>query len=176
MSRSMKSALAALVVATTGFGPVAIAKENHNEISKESDGRIEIGYLTCEYREGSNIVVKADRKFDCIFNGAGDEFTERYTADATTVGLDLMVTEEKTMRWAVLAPSSFDEHGVLEGNYGGVSADAAFGYGLGADVLVGGLEESIALQPVAVSTGKGLGAAIGYEQLTLTYEGLGDRA
>ena len=109
MSRITKSAFAALIVAATGYGSAAIAKETNNTISKESDGRIEIGYLTCEFKEGSNIVVKADRKFDCVFNGVGDEFSERYTADATTIGLDLMVTEEKTMRWAVLAPSTFDQ-------------------------------------------------------------------
>jgi len=161
----------ALVAATLGS---ANAKDLNP--AEQSDGRIELGYLNCEFKEGSSIIVKSDRLFDCVFTPVADGIKERYSATITNFGVDLMVTDEKTIRWAVLAPSTFDEHGVLAGDYGGLSADAALGYSVGADVLVGGFEESVALQPVAVSTGEGLGAAVGLETITLNYEGLGEES
>lgn len=171
MSHRIQSALLAAALAAAASGPV-LAREMTD--AEKSDGRIELGYLSCEFREGSSIVVKADRTFDCVFSSAADGQKERYTADITNIGLDLMVTDEKTLRWAVLAPSTFSEHGVLEGEYGGVSADAALGYSVGADVLLGGFGESIALQPVALSSGEGLGASIGLESMVLSYQGLGE--
>lgn len=168
MSRFIQSTLLATALAATAG--LASAKELTE--AEKSDGRIELGYLNCEYRDGSSIVVKADRTFDCVFKPAVGDAEERYTAEVTTLGVDLMVTDERTIRWAVLAPSTFTEHGVLEGRYGGLSADAAFGYSVGTDLLVGGFKESVALQPVAVSTGEGLGASLGLETLTLTYDGL----
>lgn len=173
MSHRIKSTLLASALAVAVLG-TASAKELNN--AEKSDGRIELGYLNCAFEEGSSIIVKSDRTFGCVFSPAADGQQERYTAQITNVGLDLMITDEKTIRWAVLAPSTFEEHGVLAGEYGGLSADAALGYSVGADVLVGGLGESIALQPVAVSTGEGLGAAVGFETIVLTYDGLSEES
>lgn len=165
----------AAAFATLGTGSVALADTGKDtSIPGSSDGRIEAGYLNCEYTGGSSIIVKSERSFDCTFLSAeGDRPVEKYTATIESYGVDLMVTDAKTLRWAVLAPATMNSNiGSLEGNYGGASADAALGYGIGADLLVGGLEESVALQPVAVSTGTGLGAAVGYEQVTLSYQGV----
>lgn len=169
-----KTALAA-TLATLGMAGAAFADTAEDKsIPGSEDGRIEAGYLNCEYTGGSSIIVKSERSFDCTFQSAEtDRPVEKYTATISNYGVDLMVTDEKTMRWAVIAPATMNSNiGSLEGKYGGASADAALGYGFGADVLVGGLKESVALQPVALSTGKGLGAAIGYEQIELSYQGV----
>ncbi len=169
-----KTAFAA-TLATLGMSGAAFADTmKDTSIPGSEDGRIEAGYLNCEYTGGSSIIVKSERSFDCTYTSAEtDRPVERYTATIAKYGVDMMVTDEKTMRWAVIAPATFNSNiGSLEGNYGGASADAALGYGFGADVLIGGLEDSLALQPIALSTGKGLGAAIGYEQVTLSYEGV----
>ena len=176
MRTVMTKSLLAAALATVGLMGTANANsqpgDKPNEVNA-SDGRIELGYLNCEFTDGSSIIVKTERMFDCTFKPAnGERPTETYQATIANYGVDLRVTDEKTMRWAVLAPSSFNDRGVLEGNYGGISADAALGYSVGADVLVGGLEESVALQPVAISTGEGLGAAVGYEEVTLTFTGV----
>src|SRR4029079_3515313 len=57
--------------------------------------------------------------------------------------------------------------GVLAGGYGGATAEATIGGGLGANVLVGGLQRSIALQPVSVGAQRGLNAAAGIGGLEL---------
>jgi len=169
-----KTAFAA-TLATIGMAGAAFAETAKDKaIPGSEDGRIEAGYLNCEYTGGSSVIVKSERSFDCTFKSAEvDRPVEKYTATVSNYGVDLMVTDEKTLRWAVIAPATISSNiGSLEGNYGGASADAALGYAFGADVLVGGLQESVALQPVAVSTGKGLGASIGYEQIELDYQGV----
>ncbi|HTN97528.1 MAG TPA: DUF992 domain-containing protein, partial [Nordella sp.] len=47
------------------------------------------------------------------------------------------------------------------------AADAAVGVGLGANVLVGGFEKSIALQPLSVSGEVGLNVAVGIGAIEL---------
>ncbi len=55
----------------------------------------------------------------------------------------------------------------LEGTYAGASADAAAGVGGGAQVLVGGGDNSFTLQPVSVTGVKGAGASIGVQTFEL---------
>ena len=173
MRTIISKAVFAATVATVGLGGAAFADTAKPGDIQDDNGRIEAGYLNCKYTDGSSIIVASERTFDCTYESAGsDRPVEKYTATISNYGVDLMITDSKTLRWAVLAPATADStKGSLEGNYGGISADAAVGYGVGADVLVGGLEDSVALQPVALSTGSGLGAALGYESVTLNYEG-----
>jgi hypothetical protein len=74
------------------------------------------------------------------------------------------------MTWAVFAPGKL-KAGSLAGSYGGVSAKATIGVGLGANVLVGGLNKTIALQPLSVQTQTGLNIAAGIAGLRLRYAG-----
>jgi di/tricarboxylate transporter len=57
--------------------------------------------------------------------------------------------------------------GALAGHYGGITAGAAVGVGLGANALVGGLDRSFALQPVSVEGTTGLEVAAGVGGMTL---------
>jgi len=68
--------------------------------------------------------------------------------------------------WAVFAPTT-RRIGALAGNYGGTSAEATVGAGLGANVLVGGSDRTIALQPLSVQGQAGLNVAAGVTELIL---------
>ena len=57
----------------------------------------------------------------------------------------------------------------VEGDYAGATAGATFGVGLGANVLVGGLDKSIALQPLSVQSNTGLNVAAGVGVITLKF-------
>jgi di/tricarboxylate transporter len=70
--------------------------------------------------------------------------------------------------WGVIAPTSDMRKGALGGNYAGATASATVGIGLGANVLVGGLDKSIALQPVSIEGNKGLNLAAGIGAVDLT--------
>jgi Protein of unknown function (DUF992) len=69
--------------------------------------------------------------------------------------------------WQVFAPTNVIGPGALAGGYGGVSAGAAVGVGLGANALAGGLNNSFALQPVSVEGQTGLNAFAGVAGLEL---------
>jgi len=53
------------------------------------------------------------------------------------------------------------------GDYVGASGQAAFGVGAGANVLVGGSDRSVSLQPVSVSAQRGVNVAAGVAALSL---------
>ena len=57
--------------------------------------------------------------------------------------------------------------GALAGDYVGATASATFAVGLGANVLIGGSENSFALQPVSVETQLGLNFAAGVAEVQL---------
>ncbi|HEX3859186.1 MAG TPA: DUF992 domain-containing protein, partial [Pseudolabrys sp.] len=70
------------------------------------------------------------------------------------------------MVWAVFAPSD-RRFGALAGEYGGATAEATVGAGLGANVLVGGSDRTVALQPVSVQGQTGLNVAVGVTGMRL---------
>ena len=65
------------------------------------------------------------------------------------VGLDIGYTQAGVIIWNVVAPAPNLTPGALQGGYGGVSASATFGIGLGANVLLDGFDK-IALQPISI--------------------------
>jgi hypothetical protein len=72
------------------------------------------------------------------------------------------------MSWVVFAPGKLGP-GALAGTYAGATAEATFAVGLGANVLVGGSQSSVALQPVSVQGQTGLNIAAGLAKFTLEY-------
>ena len=63
---------------------------------------------------------------------------------------------------AVLAPGS------LAGGYAGGTASATVGVGIGANALIGGSGNTIALQPLSLEGSTGLNVAAGIGAMTLT--------
>ena len=71
--------------------------------------------------------------------------------------------------WAVFAPTNGMKRGALEGGYAGATASATAGVGVGANVLVGGFDRSITLQPVSIEGSTGLNVAAGIGAISLKY-------
>jgi hypothetical protein len=84
----------------------------------------------------------------------------------TSVGLNLGVTSGGVIVWAVFANTN-RYAGMLAGTYVGASAEASVAVGLGANVLVGGSNESVALQPLSVQGQIGFNVAAGVSDLRL---------
>jgi hypothetical protein len=74
------------------------------------------------------------------------------------------------MVWSVVAPTVNLAPGSLSGSYGGVTASATVGIGVGANVLVGGSGNSIALQPVSVEGTTGLDVAAGVAEMSVNFQ------
>jgi hypothetical protein len=86
-----------------------------------------------------------------------------------TIGLELGVTAGGVMGWGVFAPTGGTPAGALAGEYVGASGDVSVGLGVGANVLFGGSNRTIALQPLSVEGEAGLNVSLGISGLRLAF-------
>lgn len=130
---------------------------------------IELGVLDCAIGAGTGFVFGSTKDLRCTFTPANDQFLpESYAGTVSKYGLDIGSTEEATMQWLVLAPSTnIYAPGALAGDYVGASAEITAGVGAGANLLVGGSGTNFTLQPVSVQTQSGLNVALGVSQFQL---------
>jgi hypothetical protein len=127
--------------------------------------RVEVGVLTCTASGSTGFIVGSTRDIRCRFNRQGkDEF---YAGRINKFGLDIGTTKQAQISWAVLAPTANLPRRSLVGSYGGVSAEATVGVGVGANALIGGSDKSIVLQPLSVQSQQGLNIAAGVSSLQL---------
>lgn len=153
--RHVRPALAAAAIgAVAAFAPAAQA------------AHVEAGVLNCTVYGGAGLIFGSTKDLECTFQGASGG-AEHYRGTITKFGLDLGFTSKSKIIWTVLAPSADLPSGALAGNYGGVSAEATVGLGVGANALVGGSNDTVALQPVSVQGQQGLNLAVGISQLQL---------
>lgn len=131
-------------------------------------GHVEIGVLTCHVSGGVGFVFGSSKDLDCTFKGPRS--VEHYFGSIDKFGIDLGFTDRAKIVWTVFAPTRDLEPGALAGKYGGVSAEATVGLGVGANALLGGSHNSIALQPLSVSGQEGLNIAVGVAALRLRAE------
>ncbi len=144
-----KSGLAAIALCAALASPAAHAQSN-----------LAIGELTCEVKGGVSFIVGSTKDIRCVFKLAPGDPGERYEGKIEKFGLDIGVTDNALLAWTVLAPTNRLEPGALRGRYYGVAADASIGAGGGANVLVGGSNNTISLQPVSLQGQTGVNAAV----------------
>ena len=112
------------------------------------------------------LIVGSQRNVSCMFRGTSGEPDEPYTGTMTRVGLDVGLTTGSVIIWAVFADTNRYK-GMLTGTYTGASAEMSIAAGLGANVLVGGSNRTMALQPLSVQGQIGLDIAAGVGSLDL---------
>jgi hypothetical protein len=127
---------------------------------------VNIGSLNCKVSGGSGFIFGSTKSISCIFTRP-DGTAERYKGEISKYGVDLGFTEGAYMIWGVFAPGQVKK-GALAGKYVGVSGQASVGLGLGANVLLGGSNDQIALQPASIEGVQGLNVAAGFGELTLS--------
>jgi hypothetical protein len=128
--------------------------------------RVQVGTLTCSMSSSIGLVVGSTKNLNCVFRGQQGEPEEAYTGTMTTIGLDIGVTGGGVIVWAVFADSNRYAR-MLAGTYGGATAEISIAAGLGANVLVGGSNRTVALQPLSLQGQVGLDVAAGIGQLEL---------
>lgn len=126
------------------------------------------GTLNCDVSAGIGLIIGSRREVNCLFTPSYPAPPEQYVGAITKVGLDLGVTGGGQLVWAVQM-STTRRRGVLAGSYAGASAEASAVVGLGANVLVGGNDRSVALQPLSVQGQIGINVAAGIAEISLQY-------
>lgn len=128
--------------------------------------RVQVGVLECRGGASVGFIVGSVTNLGCVLRGGGRP-DEPYVATIRKVGIDIGITQETTLAWAVFAPVERIGPGDLSGDYAGAQGSATIGVGLGANVLVGGSANSIALQPLSVQGSSGISIAAGLAALEL---------
>lgn len=132
-----------------------------------AQSRTEVGNLECFIEAGTGFIIGSEKELSCVFKPAGGGTQETYGGKISRIGIDIGRTERTIVVWLVLAPTSGYAPRALAGTYVGASGEATVGVGLGANVLVGGSNDTIALQPLSVQAQTGLNIALGIATLTL---------
>ncbi len=129
---------------------------------------VKVGVLTCHVASGWGFVFGSSKDIRCTYS-PNDGMPERYTGTINKFGVDVGYTQSGVIVWGVIAPTSSLKPGDLAGGYGGATASATVGVGAGANVLVGGFDKSVTLQPISIEGNTGLNVAAGIGAIDLDY-------
>lgn len=126
---------------------------------------VNVGQLDCHVAGGIGFIFGSSKDLECLLVRS-DGLAEPYHGTVKKFGVDIGFTKEAHIVWMVFAPGAINK-GALAGNYGGATASATVGVGVGANVLVGGSGKQITLQPVSVEGSVGLNVAAGIGEIEL---------
>jgi hypothetical protein len=128
---------------------------------------VQAGILECQGGENVGFVVGSATELECVFRSNTGAPPEPYVAVVHRFGLDIGVTAQTGLAWAVNAPTYRLGRGALAGHFGGVGANATVGVGVGANLLVGGSANAYSLQPLSLQGQTGLSAVAGIVDVEL---------
>src|SRR3569833_2734475 len=147
------------IVAAAAMGAALLAAQPAQALTK-------VGTLSCDISGGVGMIVASQKLVSCAFTPSAGGRREIYQGTISKLGVDVGATARGRMVWAVFAPTN-KIRGALAGEYAGASAEATVGAGAGANVLVGGSNRTITLQPISVQGQVGLNLAVGVAGLGL---------
>jgi hypothetical protein len=130
--------------------------------------RVQAGTLTCDISGGIGLIIGSQRTLNCSFQPSVPAPVEFYAGTLTKFGVDLGVTGGGVMVWAVYAPTD-RPGGALAGSYAGATAEASVVAGVGANVLLGGNNRTVTLQPLSLQGQSGLNVAAGVAGIELRW-------
>lgn len=127
---------------------------------------LQVGVLQCDVSKGTSLFVEQKQSMRCTFKHT-DGTVERYGGRIKEYGISLGNPGPAHLVWAVFSPSKNVKAGALAGGYGGVTAGASVGVGMGANVLLGGFQKSFTLQPLSMTGQQGVNLALGIANVVL---------
>ncbi len=154
---------------------LTLASVTASQAPAQEKTRIQAGVLSCTSSSGWSAIITSKKQFNCVFSKMSGTPVGSYKAVVRKFGLDIGISGKTALEWAVFGPArkvagQYVE-GSLQGEYAGVGAGVSLGAGLGANALIGGGQDSFALQPISVQVETGVSIAAGIQTLVLTYTG-----
>jgi hypothetical protein len=132
-------------------------------------GNIRLGLLTCDIDGGTGLIIASHKGLTCTYKPSRGGHKERYTGIISKIGVDLGVTHQGSLQWAVLAVEGRHKDGALAGDYIGATAEASLVTGGGANLLVGGFQRSFTLQPLSIQAQTGVNIALAVTSMKLIH-------
>jgi hypothetical protein len=156
MRKSLSALAGAAILAAFALPTPGMAAPEHAKV----------GTLTCDISAGIGLIITSKKDVTCMFTPTAPGPKEVYVGSISKFGLDIGATTGGQMVWAVDAPTT-RRFGALAGTYTGATGEATVGAGVGANVLVGGSNRTVSLQPLSVQGQAGLNVAAGVAELRL---------
>jgi hypothetical protein len=151
------SGVVAASIFTTGVSIAQIPPEH-----------VQAGTLTCDISGGIGFIIGSQKAINCSFVPVVAGPPEFYSGMISKLGIDLGGTRSGVMVWGVYAPTN-RAAGFLAGTYIGGSAEATVGAGVGANILIGGSNHTVELQPISVQEQTGVNVAAGVAEIELRF-------
>jgi uncharacterized protein DUF992 len=129
---------------------------------------VRVGTLSCNVAAGWGFIFGSSKALRCVFSGAPGHY-DHYAGTINKFGVDIGYTQGGVLVWAVFAPTAHIGPGALAGSYVGATGSATVGVGAGANVLIGGSNRTISLQPVSIEGNTGLNVAAGIGAINLRF-------
>jgi hypothetical protein len=145
---------------------LAAVSFNGEGLRAQQRERVRTGVLNCDVSGGIGLIIGSQRSVNCLFTPDTPGPQEGYFGTISKLGLDIGATAAGVMVWGVYADTTRG-YGFLAGDYAGASGEVTVAAGLGANVLVGGSNRTVALQPVSLTGQIGLNLALGVANLSL---------
>jgi hypothetical protein len=133
-----------------------------------SAAQADVGKLDCNVSKGIGVIVGSKQSVDCTFTPNGGRPSQHYIGTITDFGLDVGTVKKGRLIWSVFNVTREPIAG-LQGSYAGATASASVGVGGGANVLVGGTNKTVSLQPVSLEGDIGVNLAVGVAALKLQF-------
>ena len=127
----------------------------------------QVGALSCQVDPNVGFIIVGSQSMRCLFTPNTSQEREAYAGALNTVGLNVGISAGGVLGWAVFAPTAGLPHGALAGEYVGVSGDVGISLGAGANVLLGGSNRTVALQPISLQGSIALNVVAGVSSLKL---------
>ena len=159
MLSKFSAALGALGLVTSGLA-LGTPAQAHD---------LKVGVMTCDMAAGFGYILGSSRDLHCTFSPAAGP-VEHYAGTISKFGVDIGYAQNAVIVWTVVAPTVAPPPGSLTGTYRGATASVTIGVGVGANVLVGGFNDTISLQPVSIEGGTGLNVAGGFASMSLSFQ------
>lgn len=139
-----------------------------SNVATAETAKLKVGTLTCQGNGGVGLILGSQEQLSCKYTPADNRAPSYLAGKITRIGLDVGVRGKSVMVWTVLGSTTKLPAEALGGKFAGASADIAAGIGAGANILIGGNNKSVVLQPLSVKGQTGVNLALGVAGLTLT--------
>jgi hypothetical protein len=157
MFQASKKLIAAVALSAAALLPLASQAQAQQGVS--------VGALRCDVAGSVSFIFGSTRDISCTYEKPSNQGIEHYTGVIRQYGIDIGYLKSGVIVWGVVAPPNDVGKGALAALRG--TGNLAAGYGVGANALIGGYKDSIALQPLSVEGVKGINIAAAVVGLTL---------
>jgi len=168
-----KLSVVSVILAAALFVTLSASRDAFAQGAAPTKNVTKIGYLSCHVASGWGFIFGSSRKLQCTYTPAEKgKKIENYNGSVTKFGADIGYLQSGVILWTVLSPGVkiTQNPGLLSGHYGGATASATVGLGVGGNLLVGGMDGSISLQPLSIEGNTGLNVAAGVAMMDLKFQ------